>query len=77
MVFKQPSLTELIEHIQSSLYVYYKAPMDHRPQLVSIRRYTIDRRCPDKSKLTFWTPETLTLTVNIKQHLDRFRLEDK
>lgn len=53
-------------------YVLYKAPLDSRPYTINVKRFTYNCDNQQKSKLTFWTSETGTLTVNIFEHFDRF-----
>lgn len=64
--------TELIAQLAKG-YVVYQAPMDYRPYTIKVKRFTVDFDHPEKSKLTFWTSETKTLTVGIVDHFERFR----
>lgn len=68
------NLNELIEHLKEHDCVYYQAPMDHKPVRVDVRQYSIVNAYHERSRVTLWTPATLTFVVNLAKHFDRFRL---
>lgn len=74
---KAPTLGELIAHLVSCKRVWYAAPMDYCYSSLFIKRVTIDKIKPEKSVVVVHTSETGTLSLNLAEHLERFRICDK
>lgn len=70
-------LPELEEWLKTHTWVYYHAPMDHSPVVLSILRYTIcnedDKR---QSKLTAVTSSGDRFTCSLLGHFERFKVKE-
>lgn len=69
-------IEDLIEHVKAHVTLWYHAPMDHAPAIVRVRRFMIDNDNWDKSTATLWTAANGRFTVNLAEHLDRFRTRE-
>ena len=71
-------MTELEEWFKTHSFVYYHAPMDHRPVLVNVLRYTVSNT-EDKSRnaITVVTTAGDRLIFRMAQHFDRFKMREE
>jgi hypothetical protein len=76
--FYTPTINQLIEAIKDDKPIFYHAPTDQSPVLVSIRQYTLIPDSPESSRnrITARAGEFLGV-IHLTEHLDRFRLKAK
>lgn len=66
-------INELIAELHATDHLWYQAPLDSRPYVVHVRRYTISNVNCEDSKATLHTKATGSFVAYLTQHFDRFR----
>jgi hypothetical protein len=74
---KQPQdVQELVEYLATHDTIRYQGPMDHKPWICQIVRYTVRKETPEYSDVTLDGPDRIRYShLRLAEHLERFWLE--